>query len=610
MKILGKARARGFTVLAVALVLWCSLAGIPPRLLAGLPDIALASPKRMLSAGGAEENDGPASSIAVRCEVLMHFGRLMPEDAAIEQVRQLAQMFKAGATGDEEAIRALVKDFPPADTLLFDGEGYKGGNFGFIDAIIGAEGRPVALDRESPMFLVPLTAGAEETLAKKREAFQTRRNPRVLREIGVDPAPASDATAALSPAEMMFDDGAYLRPYCGRFDDLYFHLFQNGNAVSALAFSAVADGLSERRYHPLTGLVDQKIGPAERFNLNDILSGGGLSAIRAYVARSGAPETTAFSGFAYHVMPLLVKRVVAASPGDVLKVDTADVLKAMRGGERLYPTRVPPLYVSPDRFLGWAGSLCIPVVDTFSLPRESMDSYCPLPKQNPDDNETKPADGSASNRLFESSSTNELVWEDPQKSDLLSDSHDAKGRKSVPPASRTPKAKDRTTGFVTKPRPGDLIREDRKTDGSAPAVEPPRPTETPRRSMPPSRLIAVVTPTSAETAEYFSAIQSNDDRLRTAEQALGRMQRLKSELKHALSSLPRETGDDLPKAIADDLALLDRGEKDTRSELLSALTDRADVRAVLERRLIEERVAPLRLLGKKVEQGESGASPQ
>ena len=612
-----------FAASAVALALWGALVGIPSHLLASLPDISLASPKKALAIDGAGERDGSIRAAAVRCEALLRFGRLIPEDATAEQIRQLVQILKPGGKADGEGIRALMDTFPPADQLLFDGEGYEGGNFGFIDAIIGAQGRPIAFDREPPMFLVPLTAGAEEALCKKRDAFQTRRNPRVLREVGGDAAPAEDATGGASPADMMFEDGEFLRPYCGRFDDLYFHLYQNGNAVSALAFSAVADGLSERRYHPLMGLVDQKAGPPERFDLNDILSDGGLSAIRTYGAQNGARETTAFKGFAYRVVPLIVKRVGAASPGDILKVDSADALRAMRSGQRLYPTRVPPLYLSPDRFLGWTGSFCIPVVNGVSLPQQTMDSYCPLPNRNPDDgDETRAGNSGVSDRLFQSSSTNQLNWEDPQDSDLLSDARESRGRKrsaekSPAPATRTsrmPGAKNRA-GFMSAPRPSDLVRGDSQTgrsaSGSGAQPEPPSENEShPSKeerthSVPPTRLIAVVTPDTAETVAYFSAIQSNDDRLRAAEQMLGRAQRLRSELKVALSSLPEESGEDLTRTIADDLASLDRNEREIRSELLNALSDRASVRTLLERRLLEERIAPLRALGKKEEKAGS-----
>jgi hypothetical protein len=575
--------------------LWCLVAGFHARLLAGLPEISLSSPKKLLLVEGTKDAEGSICLIGVRCEVLTRFGRLISEEVKAEEIKRIAGLLRPGAGADAE-VRAIVGAFPPADLLLYDGEGYEGGNFGFIDAIIGAQGRPIALDREPPMFLVPLTAAGQEALARRREAFQARRHPRVLSEISVDPVP--EASGGAAPADLlMFADGQFVRPYCGRFDDLYFHLFQNGNAVSALAFSAVTDGLSDRRYHPLTGLVGQKIGPPQRFDLNDVLSSGGLSAIRAYTVRNGARETTAFKGFAYGVMPFIVQRVAGSSPGDILKVDSTDVLRAMRSEQRLYPTRVPPLYVSPDRFLGWTGSLCVPVV---SLPQETMNSYCPLPNRAPGNgDDSKAADNSASNQLFESSSTNQLVWEDPQDSDLLSDSREAKGRKRSSGRPEELGSRKRAKGgFLVAPRPGDLLRGDGNSVGGTPAPEPGRQKDERARSTPPPRLIAVVGPTEAETAAYSSAIQANDGRLRSAEQALGRTQKLRSELKLALSSRSRESGDGLNQAIEDDLASLDRCEQEAHSELLNALNDRAAVRAQLERHLLDERVAPLRALGR------------
>jgi hypothetical protein len=274
-----------------------------------------------------------------------------------------------------------------------------------------------------------------------------------------------------------------------------------------------------------------------------------------------------------------------------------------------------------------------------------------LPKWNSDNGDKgKTANSNARDSLFESSSTNDLAWEDPQESNLLADPEETKARKHIFGKTLTAKApktvaiRNKPAGFRAAPRTGDLLRETAQSTEPAPEKapleieaslatnapldprmpseaamppEPKPPAERPRkdepapakdldtRPVPPARLIAVVAPTAAESEAYVTMIQANDDRLRAAEQLLGRARELKNQLRIALSSLPPAPGSDLSQAIVGDLASLDQCEQETLAERLNILGERAAARAQLERRLLEERVAPLRALGRNERPGAS-----
>jgi hypothetical protein len=508
----------------------------------------------------------------IRSQLLIQHGRLLPDGLAQEEMERLAGWLRASDASDNTALDALPATFPRADELTFNGQDYSGGNLSFIDSILGKSKRPIAFDRAIPAMLVPVAQEAEKALIERRAAFQAAADSGEIRS-----AVAQAFGEGVSGT--MFADGQFLRPYTGRFDDLYFHLFQNGNGLSAMAFSGLAEGLGERVYQPVAGLVAKKDVPAAPFDLNDILSDGGKAAVARQLRSAAGAEP--FKGFAFRIFPAVVNRARSLPAGGRLTVSPSEVLAALRARQHFYPTQVPPLYRSPDRFLGWVDYSFVPVANKGPvLPPGAADSWYPLPQREGHTTGTaeSAAEGAASAQLFESSSSVDIVWEDPQLSNLLAD-----------PEERT------------VPRKGPAG----KSLGPRPRATFPKMDSDPRLRAAAVRLIVVVTPTAAESREYLAAIAASDEQIRTIEQARGRT----CLLRKFLGNAPRDGGD-LQQAIAADLAALDQQETEFKARLQDALQHRMDLRSELAERLVRDRVRPLETLGKESGEAATGSGSE
>jgi hypothetical protein len=487
----------------------------------------------------------------------MRHGRLLPESLSAEGKKQLAADLQDPSR--DSSLQKLVVTFPKVDDLDFDGQRYSGGNLSFIDSMLGESGRPIAFDRELPALLVPLTPEAEATLIERRAAFQAGADTLKIRE-------TADQALGEGASALMFADGAFLRAYAGGFDDLYFHLFQNGNGPSALAFCAFADGLVERVYQPVNGLRKRGSVPVAGFDLDDILSDGGKTAVRRHLRTQSERAGEPFQQFAFRVLPSIVAKVRTLPAGARFIATHAEILRALQLRQHFYPTQVPPLYRSPDRFLGWAGAFFIPVANGPALPPGAADSWYPLPERKGRGDQG--AEGVASARLFESSSAPELAWEDPKYSHLLADPDEPTEPPKAPAASPS----------------------------SPPGASSSKVESDPRRRAANTRLIAVVTPTAEEAKEYRAAIAASDDKLRAIEQIRGRIRLLRQFIEGVASPGGSPDGkrepEPLQRALAADLASFERDEGDLAAHLQEALKERADLRTELEDRLRRDRVRP------------------
>jgi hypothetical protein len=518
----------------------------------------------------------------IRSVLLLRFGRLLPDNFPAAEQKRVAAFLQDPATDQEGVMAKMVAIFPSANDLSFDGQRYAGANLSYIDSMLGKSGRPIAFDRALPTLLVPITPEAEAALTEQRTGFQSNGGTRKVRET-VEQTQGSEASAAL------FADGQFLRAYAGRFDDLYFHLFQNGNGASAMAFAALTDGLGERTYQPVQGIGRKGANPAAGFDLNDILSDGGKAAVRRYLSAQSDRAAEPFKGFAFRILPTMIARARTLPPGARLAASQAEISRALRARQHFYPTQVPPLYSSPDRFLGWAGSFFIPVANHPALPPGAADSWYPLPQRDSRAPGESAAESASSVQLFESSSapevsdTSEMVWEDPQLSNLLADPE----AKAGTPAGKSP-----------TPAP----------DATVPKAE-----TDPRLRPGTTRLIAAVTPTVEEAAEYLAAIAASDARLREIEQARGQLRLLREFIALARAASPDAGGkaaaglQEVQRAMSADLATFERLENELGGSLQAALQQRADVRSTLVDRLTRDRVKPLQAIGKKAAAAEQSA---
>jgi len=281
---------------------------------------------------------------ALSIVLLTKFDRLLP-NLPPASLDLLAQVFLCENPDHTEQESTAAK-LPPADILVFDGSRLAGGNFRNIDALIGAGGRPIALDRDLPSWIVPLEPARAQALesqrglgmtAQKFEELQTLFNRIHVAEVG----------------QHLVTDGIFLRPYAGRMDDVYHNLVQKGGRNGQLDYYALLDSLPPRQYSPIAGTAARKFVPPLRMNLSNVLSGGSLQAIQDFKAdHPSANVLNPFKGFAVRVLPYLPELLRKTSPGSELRISGDIMRRAISDPRRYSPDKAPPLFLDPSRFLG------------------------------------------------------------------------------------------------------------------------------------------------------------------------------------------------------------------------------------------------------------------
>jgi len=276
--------------------------------------------------------------------LLAKFDRILP-NLPPTTINQLADIFLSENPDPAEQAATAAK-LPPADTMAFDGSRLIGGNFRNIDAIIGLGGRPIALDRELPAWLVPLEPSRAQALDSTRGAGYSSQKFTELQSL-------FNRIHAADVGEHLVADGIFLRPYAGRMDDLYHHLVQQGGRNGQLDYFALLDSLPPRQYSPISGTAARKSVPPLRVNLSNILSGGSLQAIQNFKNENPrANVQNPFKGFAVRTLPYLPDKLRKTAPGSDLKLSGDLMQRAISDPRRFSPGKVPPLFLDPSRFLG------------------------------------------------------------------------------------------------------------------------------------------------------------------------------------------------------------------------------------------------------------------
>jgi hypothetical protein len=276
--------------------------------------------------------------------LLTKFDRILPR-LQPSTLNRLADIFLA-ENPDPSEQAAAASQFPPADTLNFDGSRLTGGNFRNIDAIIGLGGRPIALDRELPARIVPLEPARAQALDSSRSEGWSSQNFAELQSL-------FNRIYAADVGGNLVTDGIFLRPYAGRMDDLYHHLVQQGGRNGQLDYFALLDSLPPRQYSPIAGTAARTSVPPLRVNLSNILSGGSLQAIQNFKAENPrANVQNPFKGFAVRTLPYLADQLRKTAPGSDLKLSGDLMQRAISDPRRFSPGKAPPLFHDPSRFLG------------------------------------------------------------------------------------------------------------------------------------------------------------------------------------------------------------------------------------------------------------------
>ncbi len=281
---------------------------------------------------------------ALSIVLLTKFDRLLPSlpPASLDL---LAQVFLS-ENPDRTEQESTAAKLPPADILVFDGSKLTGGNFRNIDALIGAGGRPIALDRDLPSWIVPLEAARAQALESQRGIGMTGQKFEELQSL-------FNRIHVAEVGQHLVSDGIFLRPYAGRMDDLYHNLVQKGGRNGQLDYFALLDSLPPRQYSPIAGTAARKFVPPLRLNLSNVLSGGSLQAIQDFKAdHPSANVLNPFKGFAVRALPYLPELLRKTSPGSELRISGDVMRRAISDPRRYSPDQAPPLFLDPSRFLG------------------------------------------------------------------------------------------------------------------------------------------------------------------------------------------------------------------------------------------------------------------
>ena len=304
--------------------------------------IALANAAKDLPATQRNQVTQAALSIIL----LTKFNRLLPPTLSAQQLDHLSSIFIT-AEPNESNQSSEAQKLPPADTLVFDGSKLSGGNFRYIDAMIGMDGYPIALDRELPAWILPLTPSAAKGLASSQQNFGSQPPDADLAEL-------TNRIYQANVASNLAADGIFLRPYAGRVDDLYYHLVQNTESSHLLDYFTLLDSLPPRQYSPITGTRSPQDVPPSRVNMSDILSAGSFRAIQTF--RTENPRANIrnpFKGLAVRILPILSDSIHKVKPGEEWQVSRENMRRAMNDPRRFTPEKVPPMFNDPSRFLGW-----------------------------------------------------------------------------------------------------------------------------------------------------------------------------------------------------------------------------------------------------------------
>jgi len=285
-----------------------------------------------------------AIQAALSIVLLTKFDRLLPSlpPASLDLLAQVFLCENPDRTEQESTAAKL----PPADILVFDGSKLTGGNFRNIDALIGAGGRPIALDRDLPSWIVPLEAARAQALESQRGIGMTGQKFEELQSL-------FNRIHVAEVGQHLVSDGIFLRPYAGRMDDLYHNLVQKGGRNGQLDYFALLDSLPPRQYSPIAGTAARQFVPPLRLNLSNVLSGGSLQAIQNFKAdHPSANVLNPFKGFAVRALPYLPELLRKTSPGSELRISGDVMRRAISDPRRYSPDQAPPLFLDPSRFLG------------------------------------------------------------------------------------------------------------------------------------------------------------------------------------------------------------------------------------------------------------------
>jgi hypothetical protein len=247
-----------------------------------------------------------------------------------------------------------------ANTLQYNGTNFVGGNYQFIDNLMGQNG-PVALDRILPATLVPVSGGLLQQAQQSVTSFTQSLSPSLIsatQDVLVGSlVPSGEGTAGQAVGQLlnqwmqgngtnptgMLGDGVFLRPYAGVVDDAYQTLVTNGTPLQKTQFFA-ADTLGGNGYNPIMGATGNP--NLAMVNLDNVFSMGASQAYQTYQQNHATSGTNPYQGYANQLLSQLPALFSQTAPGMPLMPTSQQTMTAQQTpvGSTGLPGDYPPLF--------------------------------------------------------------------------------------------------------------------------------------------------------------------------------------------------------------------------------------------------------------------------
>jgi len=247
-----------------------------------------------------------------------------------------------------------------ANGLQYNGQNFIGGNYQFIDNIMGQNG-PIALDRMLPTTLVPLAGGLVQQAQQSVSNFANSAPSSLLSatmsslmgnlsQNGGSSVSnvASQAIGQLlqgssgSISSGMMGDGVFLRPYAGVIDDAYQALVENGTPTQITQFFSDAN-LGGSGYNTILGSTNNP--NLTMVNMDNVLSAGASQAVQSYLQSNSSTGSNPYQGYANQLLPQLASMISQAVPGTQLIPTAQQIASAQQNSSSSNtPSSFPSLF--------------------------------------------------------------------------------------------------------------------------------------------------------------------------------------------------------------------------------------------------------------------------
>jgi hypothetical protein len=267
------------------------------------------------------------------------------------RMSQMTSLTKYGVLLSQSPNGGLVKT--PMTGLSFDGKNFVGGNFDFIDNIVGMNGTPIAMDRQVPQFMQAVKGDTLANFQQRASVFSTPAMQNLVRTTaGILMGQAGSKLGSMGGVVQtgvdqitrgMIGDGIFIRDYAGVADDAFYNYVVRGTPSQAMSFySSPLYQAGQKLYDPVRGIIDSSTGSQARVDMSNILSSGAYQAIDAWrssqIAAGKDVGKNPYDLYAMQLLPDITNLIKSTKPGEPIVITPDLVEKAKRRDSSLDST--------------------------------------------------------------------------------------------------------------------------------------------------------------------------------------------------------------------------------------------------------------------------------